>query len=1190
MSRIRPMGRGLLVLILGLTGPALAQERIEGFATAPQLVFNAGSHHAPINRLLFSADGSTLYSAGDDRVIHAWSLGAEPKWTRSLRPLVWTGRRGVIDAMALVAVEPGGTPSPGLVAGGYGVTNRLGDLGYFRLRNDPNAPSNPLDAIWNDHRAVVMAIASDPAGARVATSSFDGTVRIRNLRDPLDPQTRRPIFRDRILTVGQDPAQLLPPEGTMPVASTWIPGRSLSFDPSGRWVLANGSSPTASGLLFLWDLQAGPQAERSPRIRRGDGKVKDPVLMNPITATAISPNGKTVLVGLNAPMVFGQVTSGLIQLDFPSLTNPRPLPFLNPDNQPLGKVNAITFLDDQSVATAIDDRPMVGATLGQKPNVRTWVEIRQTSDGRVIERVGNGGKPWPGPVSSLAYAPKKRWLAFADADRREILIKDVGNGWLKPDLPLIRATEGAAAQGRAILDVAFQGEGGEFVAFRRGEPNAPFRGCDLTKPLIAFDVVPENTLARAQTTWNGWKAEPLSPRQIRVTPPQGNALTIDLPLGTLGRWYAYSFLPTTAKRTVPCLAIACRFGIAIYRLDGQAPALTRFLRGHSSDVTALAPSRNGRWLISGSADQSVRLWVLDGCEEVKRFGATIEPNGADWNVTGVAARSPADLLGLLPGDKIRAITVVDEANSALSKTLPLDAQAIERLDRDAPGPMIQVVFRRGNEDTDRSLSESKYDDPALSLFVDENEDDWVAWMPSGYYITSVAGDRRFVGFQINKTSPLDFNPQTPPDFVPLSQFEKQFLRKNVIDNLLRTGDVAGSIALGLVANVPPPVEDLPMAAQLEVNANDLARDPMPPGVPGVLVTAVTLPVTVTSPDNRRKLARLEVLDNGMIEHDMPFNPPTAHVALKLTFAIGEGDHRKTLVLVSDTGSRREIDWPYRGQRPRKPVERKPRLELLSFGPSFKNQGKLDRTPSRTTLTDVTKRLDRMTLEPVKRAHYRGIAEPGPAADRAVDTAESFRREIERLLREAEEGRLGASKFDSAYAELDQPVDTVVLVIDTHVLKAQRDESPSQSRSLVLGSDYNSGDDTGAISGPDLATSLGELTRRGCRVLVVLDGCHEIPDTREHGVESLARDLVKARVDVFVASENRVSDPGVFLKATDTVLRLGKGLVGGRKSYTADLLLQALRLEVETNSRRVQKVTFRPGEGEVWLTAPLARPR
>ena len=69
-------------------------------------------------------------------------------------------------------------------------------------------------------------------------------------------------------------------------------------------------------------------------------------------------------------------------------------------------------------------------------------------------------------------------------------------------------------------------------------------------------------------------------------------------------------------------------------------------------------------------------------------------------------------------------------------------------------------------------------------------------MPEGFYDTSIAGDRRLLGWHVNKWTPVAgrFHPALS-DFFPMSRYEGLFHQRRVIDQLLQTGDPVAALAL-----------------------------------------------------------------------------------------------------------------------------------------------------------------------------------------------------------------------------------------------------------------------------------------------------------------------------------------------------------------------------------------------------------
>ena len=75
-------------------------------------------------------------------------------------------------------------------------------------------------------------------------------------------------------------------------------------------------------------------------------------------------------------------------------------------------------------------------------------------------------------------------------------------------------------------------------------------------------------------------------------------------------------------------------------------------------------------------------------------------------------------------------------------------------------------------------------------------------MPEGYYHSSIAGDRELLGWHVNKERDV----ATTTAFYPMSRYEAQLRKGEVIDGLLSSADVVAAltVAQGPTAVVPPP--------------------------------------------------------------------------------------------------------------------------------------------------------------------------------------------------------------------------------------------------------------------------------------------------------------------------------------------------------------------------------------------------
>lgn len=185
--RPSPPARGLvsaLVLAAAAAASADAQDRVADFRDRPILVLDTGGHHAPVHRLIFTADEKKLLSAGEDKVVRVLDISGDtpaPGWT--IRPPVWRGRAGAIYDMALSPPDARGAQT--LALGGIGVVR--GEIGLFRFPGAADRRGGDIDAYLAGggvaegrqnagHTNTVKCLAFDPKRDRLASGGLDATV------------------------------------------------------------------------------------------------------------------------------------------------------------------------------------------------------------------------------------------------------------------------------------------------------------------------------------------------------------------------------------------------------------------------------------------------------------------------------------------------------------------------------------------------------------------------------------------------------------------------------------------------------------------------------------------------------------------------------------------------------------------------------------------------------------------------------------------------------------------------------------------------------------------------------------------------------------------------------------------------------------------------------------------------------
>lgn len=222
--------------------------------------------------------------------------------------------------------------------------------------------------------------------------------------------------------------------------------------------------------------------------------------------------------------------------------------------------------------------------------------------------------------------------------------------------------------------------------------------------------------------------------------------------------------------------------IRIYDTAGRVRGL---LSGHSNVVTSLSTSKDGRFLLSSSMDGTIRLWPLSIGSEGAGLDVTLVSGGT---VQEVAGGGEAERAGVLVGDRI--VTINGKTPSQLTDLVVTGQPPFKA------GEKVQVaVERKGKPLTlavpvvaGRGEFGLEIVEPLLNLFLAEidQQPEWVLWTEDGYFDSSAAGDR-LVGWHRNQ----GWN--RTAQFFPAHQFQRRFYRPDVINRVLKTGDVRDAV-------------------------------------------------------------------------------------------------------------------------------------------------------------------------------------------------------------------------------------------------------------------------------------------------------------------------------------------------------------------------------------------------------------
>jgi WD40 repeat protein len=1119
----RLLGGPAAIVVLSLIAARAAHGQAKAMPDGlvdPILVLNGQGHTGDLRALAFSQDGKYLLSGGLDKVVHVWGFqDGDLRLDQTIRPPIWR----VSGLVFALAVSPSPATGSRLVAvAGHSLLDSAGQILIYRLPA-PDRPG-PIELAFelpdrvktpgNDrrgHQGHVFGLSFSPDGRYLASSGEDHTIRIWDLNDEKHPPVR---------VLPGDPTGAKGHVGT--VMKVVFVGKNQLISVGGK----------SDGSLRIWDWTLAEPLVRSVKPSEEEQKAQDGAWCT-ISALAAIPGGPFIAIGHE---------NGRLECFDADLGNRR---LLNPDE--LKQMLAV-----EALALGPDGRTLAAITFKNKPTrdelprTECRVTLRTLPGGEDVKEVRATGDV----ARALAFSPDGQFLAMGGGAAQEVAVKPVA------DLAA-RGFE-VTGPGTVLWSVAFVDVANKpTVAFTRNRLEGPAPPVWEAFDFPAHRFVPVDRAARLDPQikeYTGWTVTSLRHDRLAVAPPQGDPITIQLD-GQAGRWTSYTFIPRhgEAKHDQLTLAVGTASGsVLVFSLpDGRR---TRVLQGHSGAVYGMAPSSDGRWLATGSADQTVRLWSLADCDKRPALGATLErdPQGK-WIVKEVPIRSPAQEMGLKVNDRVEAFYEISSQN-------PLRRLAGERLDAEIdalePGTtMIRADVSRGGA-APVPLQTARRDQSALNL-LPGSHGEWIVWMPENFYDTSIAGDVRLLGWHLNKLVARNEGGFEPllSDFVPMSRYEKLLHRRDVIDRLIQTGDPVAALQLAQVIPrpQPPPI----------IQIFDAQGAPVGPAVQ-VQQPTLSLRIDARGSSAERRVASI-LVRNGLVSRpQIDFAPPRLQIqAQPETVSLWPGVNPISVEAVDDLGvlGRRDVLVEYQHTPPK--TQAGSRLVIRSIGIEKFAAGDLGRIRFADRDADFLADFLQARGEHVHFAKDRidrkvlNTQAPHPDVNR-----DAIANVFKQLKKEADSGDLGAG-------------DTVFLVVESHVLDFG--QGP-----LLLGPDARlPAIEQAAVNTNLITEDLKYVAGKGCLVLLFLDGIHgELPLKAQRNLTDWVRTLWKNGVMVLVASKLEESERGnnlsVFAEAISgsvTVRGAGRRLLSPTLDEFQGVVIRGV---AERTSRR-QHADFYPPE-------------
>ena len=575
-----------VLLCVVICGAACAENRLI-------LQLDTGGHTAITRGIAFTPDGKQLVSAGEDKIIRVWDLESG-EMVRSLRGESALGSPGKIYAMAL---SPNGKWLA--VAGDFSnfTTASPTDNDRVQAIRLYEFQSGKLVALLKGHTDLVRSLSFSNDGSRLISGSSDATAIIWDTEVESGAQAPAPKLLRRLVGHKADIfTAVFSPDGKRAVTG--------SFDKE----------------LRLWQVSDG--AEVALMAGHGDK----------VYRVAVAPDGT---------IASGDISGSIL------LWDGRDGHLLRSLAQMKTGVGSLSFSRDGKLLLA-------SCGMGGCSGSLAHVLVYDAQSGRVtLEYAGHDNA-----VRASAVSPDGRWVATSASDNYDIHVWDPYSGKRRLDLDGQPLQLGG--QGQLVWSAGFSADGRR-IAWGNVDacpektdcPNKqlilqhaltlPLGGTPLGAPEALTDGA--SNFRHASPSFDDWSlahrdSGKLGSATLDIS--KGGQVVASITRDTSNgvAHYAYSFSPDGE-----IVVSGGAYGL-IAAYDREGKRLGEFA-GHEGNVFAVAPSPDGRYLVSASGDETVRLWNLKTRELLVSLFQGKDGEWVMWTPQGFYASSPAgaELIG-----------------------------------------------------------------------------------------------------------------------------------------------------------------------------------------------------------------------------------------------------------------------------------------------------------------------------------------------------------------------------------------------------------------------------------------------------------------------------------------------------------------------------------------------------------------
>ncbi len=783
---------GIVLFALSLANVTIASAKQT--TQSPQLCLNIAGHTAAVTTMAFSPDSKLLYTAGLDKAVHVWKLpdrlaanndpvgnavSTEHLWADE-RTLRWSIGRGLRGSIYALAVSP---KSGELAIGGYGARGTLGDIAIL----DPI--QGTVVKVDEGHRDSIMSLGFSASGKFMASLDRNGSLSLWSSNG------------GKPRALANSDSEVHGPASAKAIAA------NLRLRPIGiageQWVAAPVySGLTSDGKLMTWKVQLYSIAREQPV------KLLKTVYYGTITALACSVNARYVAAADQTRQLF--VWDAQTETAKPL---PSSLPLISLAFSPQGNV-------------------LVAGTACDEKNGSSELQIWNVAKGQLIRK-----RSASEPVSACAVSPDGQKVAYAGGRGHDVFVEQI-------TAPQSRLQ---VTGGREVTAVAVAGRKGEcrIVYTTLPEPSgaAKARVFDPEKLEISPWAAP---VPPAPTTCGNWQAVVDRTNSRLSVFADGESMgTLETDTERQGIIHSFCWI-ANAQGTPLAIAVGTNIqcGVYVYGLpEKKVFSLLRYFRGHHDLVTSLAVSANGRILLSGSRDGTIRCWPLTDFQNPitlrRRWGAELVEREGQVVVASIDEYGPLYQKQVRAGDILTKILWLD-GHTVRSEVRP--KQLLLELEQLPWHAQVSFFTSRKAEAKEPFNLVGGWHE-LLGLYTTQR--DWIAWTPSGYYACSGGGER-LIGWQVNAD-----DLRQAPSFFSTDKYGKVLYRPDLIRSLLKDGTVNTTMQSRHetpthVNEISPPVVKLVSTEQRRIDDR---------------TTRVRVAATAESKDDR-PLAAMQLLLDG----------------------------------------------------------------------------------------------------------------------------------------------------------------------------------------------------------------------------------------------------------------------------------------------------------------------------------------